>query len=133
MSSYATVAQFDVYGIRPEALPAGISSDDKTAAIEAASRVADSYLGAQFHLPLSAWGADLSQNVCSIAAYELIASLLVFQPEAAKNEVLTERKEAAIRWLEQVAAGRVRPVGISDTAPSAMSVPRVYSKTPRGW
>jgi len=133
MSSYATTAEFDVHGIRPEALPATISTANKEAFIEAASCRADSYLGSQFHLPLTAWGLDITQAVCAIAAYELVASLLIFQPEASENKNLTDRRDAAIRWFEQVAANKAHPVDAIDTAPTASSVSRVASKTPRGW
>ena len=61
--SYATAADFDRFGIRPDALPATITDQDKDAAISAASGRADSYLGARFRLPISAWGDDLRQAV----------------------------------------------------------------------
>lgn len=133
MTAYASVEQFDVHGIRPEALPEGITPDNKEAAIRAASLKADSYLGAAFHLPLTSWGEDLTQAVCAIAAYELIAGLLIFQPDPAKNEVLTQRRDAAIGWLKDISAGRAKPVGVVDTAPAASSVPRVFSRPLRGW
>ena len=133
MSSYATTADFDVHGIRPEALPAGITSDTKAAAITAASGRADSYLGARFRLPLASWGDDLKQVVCKLAAYELVATLLVFQPDPATNAVLVDRKNDAVRWLESVAANKATPTGIVDSAPVASSVARVYSSTKRGW
>ena len=80
--NYATTADFDRFGIRPEALPQTITVQDKDAAISAASGRADSYLGARFRLPISAWGDDLRQAVCAIAAFELVASQVGFNPEA---------------------------------------------------
>ncbi len=132
MSSYATVAEFNVHGIRPEAIPPAIVDADKIAAIEAASLVADSYLSSQFHMPIITWGTDLTRAVCAIAAYELVASLLVFQPDPATNQVLTDRAESARSWLKDISAGRARP-NVVDTAPSAKTASRVFSKPPRGW
>ncbi len=133
MTAYATVQQFDVHGIRPEALPEGISETDKQSAILAASLKADSYLGSAFHLPLASWGEDLTQAVCAMAAYELVAGLLIFQPDPAKNEVLTQRRDAAIAWLKDIAAGRAKPTNVVDTAPAASTVSRVFSRPLRGW
>jgi len=131
--NYAAAADFDRFGIRPEALPQTISAQDKDAAISAASGRADSYLGARFRLPISAWGDDLRQAVCAIAAFELIASQVGFNPEAGHNMVLVTRKEDAIRWFEQVSRGHVTPAGIVETPPPTSSVSRVKSNRKRGW
>jgi len=131
--AYATAADFDRFGIRPEALPASIKPIDKEAAISAASGRADSYLGARFRLPISAWGDDLRQAVCAIAAFELVASQVGFNPEAGHNMVLVTRKEDAVRWFEQVSRGHVTPAGISETPPPTSSTSRVKSNRKRGW
>jgi phage gp36-like protein len=131
--AYATSTDFDRFGIRPEALPQSITAQDKDAAISAASGRADSYLGARFRLPISAWGDDLRQAVCAIAAFELVASQVGFNPEAGHNMVLVTRKEDAIRWFEQVSRGHVTPAGIVETPPPTSSVSRVKSNKQRGW
>lgn len=133
MSAYATAADFDVHGIRPEARPAAITAEQISAAIVAASGKADSYLSARFRLPLSSWGVDLTQAVCAIAAFEMVSTLLLFQPDPATNVVLVGRKDDAIDWLKQVAAGKANPADLTDSDPPASSVARVHSKTPRGW
>lgn len=133
MSSYATPLDFDTHGIRPAALPASITPADKQAAIDAASARADGYLGARFRLPLISWGDDLKQAVCAIAAFELIAARVGFNPEANHNLVILTRKEDSIRWLEQVSRGHITPANIVETAPPAASVSKVYCNKPRGW
>jgi phage gp36-like protein len=133
MSQYATASEFNTFGIRAAALPPAVTDTDRLKAVSAASGRADSYLGARFRLPLSAWGDDLRQAVCAIAAFELVSSQVGFNPQAGHNMVLITRKEDAIRWLEQVASGKVTPAGITDTAPAAASVSRVLSRPPRGW
>jgi phage gp36-like protein len=131
--AYATVEDFDRFGIRPSALPDSITAADKLAAISAASGRADSYLGARFRLPIAAWGDDLRQAVCAVAAFELVAAQVGFNPEAGHNQVLQQRKDDAIRWFEQVSRGHVSPVGVSETPLPTSSVSRVQSNTPRGW
>ena len=131
--NYATASDFDRFGIRPEALPASITTKDKEAAVSAASGRADSYLGARFRLPISAWGDDLRQAVCAIAAFELVSTQVGFNPEAGHNLVLVTRKEDAIKWFEQVARGHVTPAGIAETPPTTSSVSRVRSNRKRGW
>jgi phage gp36-like protein len=133
VSAYATAADFDAFGISPAALPDSILDSDKLRAVQAASGRADSYLGARFRLPLISWGADLSQAVCAIAAFELVATKVGFNPDAAHNQVLIDRKEDAIRWLEQVSRAHVMPSGVVDSTPPAASVARVYSNKPRGF
>ena len=130
---YATAEDFDRFGIRPEALPASITAKDKEAAISAASGRADSYLGARFRLPISAWGDDLRQAVCAIGAFELVSTQVGFNPEVGHNMVLVTRKEDAVRWFEQVSRGHVTPAGISETPPPTSSTSRVKSNRKRGW
>jgi phage gp36-like protein len=132
MSVYASATDLDRFGLRASALP-GITSDDKLAAIGAASARADSYLAARFALPLTSWGDDLRQVVCTIAAFELIAGQVGFNPEAGGNIVLVDRKDDAIRWLEQVSRNHVTPSGITDSSVSSRTDAFSASNTPRGW
>jgi phage gp36-like protein len=133
VAAYATVADFDVYGVRPRALPEEVLDSDKLAAITAASAVADSYLGAIYRLPLATWGADLRQKVCAIAAYELVATQVGFNPEAGHNFTILSRKDDAIRWLENVAKGLITPADTAGSNPPAPKAFAISSKTPRGW
>jgi phage gp36-like protein len=132
MSSYAAPEDFDRFGIRPSALPSSITRADKQAAINAASDRANGYLGARFRMPIIDWGDDLRQAVCAIAAFELVSAQVGFNPEAGHNLVLINRKDDALRWLEQVARGHITPL-IIDTSPPAASISRVTSNRPRGW
>lgn len=133
MTAYATAGEFDLHGIRPEARPAAVAAGDITSAIEAASKKADSFLRNRFSVPLSNWGLDLTQAVCAMAAYELVAALLLFQPEVSSNQILVARNDAALRWLKQVADGTATPEGVTSSAPSGVAEVTVTSATPRGW
>ncbi len=135
MSAYATVADLLVYGIGTSAIPGTVTDANKLAAITAASAKADSYLGSRFTLPITVWGADLTAAVCQIAAYEIIAALVGFNPEDGKNVVLVDRKNDAVRWLEQVARGMATPTGVTDSSSGGVGTPsaRAYSRPSRGW
>jgi phage gp36-like protein len=111
----------------------GVSEDDKSAALDEASAVADSYLAARYTLPLTAWGGELTRHVINIALYQLVSDKN-FNPQ---NTASTPRQryEDAIRWLERVAAGTVTPVDVVDSggATSTSGGLRVVSSTQRGW
>jgi phage gp36-like protein len=133
MTAYATSGEFDLHGIRPEARPTAVLAGDITSAIDAASKKADSYLRNRFSVPLASWGLDLTQAICAMAAYELVASLLLFQPEAGANQILVARNEAAIKWLREIADGHATPEGVTSSAPAGVTDVTVSSDEPRGW
>lgn len=114
MAQYATRAELYQLAI-PSAALTGISSADQDAALESASRVADSYLGTAFELPLTLWGVDLKEAVAKMAAYRLMA-VRGFSPEAGDAEQFRLQYQDAVKWLEQVAKGLVRPIGVVDAS-----------------
>lgn len=138
MASYATVTDFAAFGLRDSALPSSITPTQREQAIAAASAVADGYLGARFRLPLASWGVDLTQAVCKIAAFDLLATQVGFNPESGANAILVDRKNDAMRWLEHIAAGKITPAGVVDSTPSAApggpaAAARAFSQSMRGW
>lgn len=103
----------------PASALTGIATADQEAALNAASDVADSYLGQRFELPLTAWEDDLKRAVCNIAAYDLM-SRRGYAPrgaDTAAEDNIRLRYKDAIAWLERVAAGKVNPVGVVDAKP----------------
>jgi phage gp36-like protein len=128
--TYATPSDLYRLALRAPALN-GISSADQNQALEAASRVADSYLQARYQLPLAAWDYDLRRAVAIIAAYDLLSGR-GFAPEGSDEHVRL-RYEDAIRWLRDVSLGVVTPVGIVD-ASSATPDEGIHAVTnPRRW
>lgn len=123
-------------GVAAQALE-GIEEAAQDAALLAASELADSYLGSRFKLPISTWSSDLKRHVCAVAAWDLLAGTRGFNPEAGSNVTVRARYEDAIRWLEQVAANRVTPAGVTDSsAPASTRGPSsafAASSTKRGW
>jgi phage gp36-like protein len=105
--TYATQDDLFRLGL-PEGALRGVSPATIEEALEAASRLADSYLRARYALPLSSWDESLTRAVAAIAAYDLMA-VRGYDPARGADEVLRLRYEDAIRWLERVAAGGVSP------------------------
>jgi len=112
-------------------LLSGKSTGDQDDCLAAASREADSYLGLRFTLPLTAWGDDLRDVVCEIAAYKLGDSK-GFAADGSKT-ALRQRYDQAIKWLCDVRDRRILPSDITDSSVTGSRGPVVFSDTPRGW
>jgi phage gp36-like protein len=81
----------------------------------------------------TAWGNDLSAAVCKIAAYELLA-IRGFNPDG-DDEQVRKRYEDAMKWLADIAAGRISPVGLVDSTPDEPDEggAEVVTLPARGW
>jgi hypothetical protein len=85
-------------------------------------------------LPLSAWGVDLKQAVAKLCAWEIMVVLVGHNPDDPNNFVWRDRRDEALRWLENVARGLVMPVGIVDAEPTIVDNGTfIYSEPKRGW
>lgn len=115
MAAYVTAQELTRLGIARAALT-GVQTSDLQFALEAASRVADSYLTTKFVLPLTAWGDDLKQKVADIAAYNVM-KVRGFDPQKGDAETLRDSFEDAMSWLKDVATGKARPTGVVDSSP----------------
>ena len=132
MARYALPADLVRLAISANALT-GITSDAQQVALDAASSKAEGYLGAAFRTPLLAWGDDVKLAVCQIAAFALLSGRGFAPQGAGSNDAVLTSHDAAIGWLKDVARGHVKPAGVTDTSPSAVSVSTVSSKPQRGW
>ena len=130
MPAYATPSDLYRLALRRAALE-GIPQADQERALEAASRLADSYLQARYRLPLTAWGDDLRRAVAVIAAYDLLAGR-GFAPEGA-DEHIRLRYEDAIAWLRDVSRGAATPVGVVDSTSSVPDKGIAVVCDPRRW
>lgn len=129
MSQYATTAELYVYGV-PSAALVGVASGTVTAALEAASAVADSYIPSRYSPPLTTWGADLSQAVAKIAAWDLLVHARGVSPEDSGIATMKESRDDAIKWLRDVQAGRAQ-LNQAATTPAVIAAPRVITNTQR--
>jgi phage gp36-like protein len=113
---YAERADLAKYSL-PAAVLAAIATADQDSALDAASQVADGYLGAKFVLPLTAWGEDLKRAVCDFAAWILIKRR-GFSPQNADGGMIREAYDDSVEWFKGVAAGKVVPSSVRDSEPS---------------
>jgi len=136
ITTYATVADLSLYAVSEEAL-SGIDPEKVTGALEAAARLADGYLASQYILPLTTVPTELRMQVAVMAAWILVTTAGI-NPEGT-DQVFAERNAAALKWLEGIGRGAIRPVGMTGSGidevggqpPGAR--PAVISATPRGF
>jgi len=134
VSAYLANDELDDLALPPDTRE-GATPDQKTAAISAASAIADGHLVAGgVTLPLTSWGDDLREAVAAIAAFNL-ATTLGLAPESGERSNLYLRRKAALDWLTRVGEGKVKPVGLVDadpTVPATVGV-SLITNARRGW
>lgn len=135
MAEYCSAREIGIYGVQADAI-ASIAPVDQDAAIEAASDLIDSYLRAQFKLPLVAFGNDIKRAAAIISAYDLL-SARGLNPADAGDDGLKARYDDVVRWLTAISKGTAVPQ-VTDSSSGAQSGvpsggPRVSSNGSRGW
>lgn len=100
-------------------------------AIDAASDQIDSYLRTRYQLPLLGKPPELVQIACDLARYLLCTDIA--------PTVVVKRRDDAINWLQQLAAGKVtiaaeyvQPVTAANPMPSmptVISAKKVFTKS----
>lgn len=133
-SQYCTPADLTTYAINSAAL-VNILTAEQTAACQAASEKADSYLRGRYALPLSSWGSDITIHTAYIAVY-LLMSARGYNPSAGADETIRIRYEDAVAWFEGIQRQAVHP----DVAPAVAQpgdpvhdLPQVITSPQRGW
>ena len=117
MTRYAETTDFARLGL-PAAATTGIATASLNAALDAFGAVIGGYLQARgYTLPLTSWGDDLRRCNCLGAAWDVLR-VRGYDPQANNDEAVRLGFEDAMRWLRDVAAGKVTPVGIVDSTPS---------------
>jgi phage gp36-like protein len=132
---YITQAEVETFGISSEVTSA-LDSAKLTGIRQSCSAMADGYLqsSGRIKLPLTAWGVDLKQAVAKLCAWEIMVVLVGHNPDDPNNFVWRDRRDEALKWLENVARGLVMPVGIVDATPSIVSDgAEIYTEAKRGW
>jgi phage gp36-like protein len=107
VAAYATQTDFAALGLASKAT-ASVSSSDVDAALEAASRVVDSYIGSRFDLPLVLWDGSVTQAVVAIATYRILARR-GYAAGTPESDVIRQGYEDAIAWCKDVAKGLALP------------------------
>jgi phage gp36-like protein len=107
LSSYATLTDLVTYGLPATAL-ANVPTATQTANINDASDVVDTYLRGRYSLPLIAWGTEITQAVCKIAAYQIL-SVRGYNPASQADVNIRDRYLDTISWLGQVQRQAAHP------------------------
>ena len=89
-----------LFVLAPGADRKGLNTSAVQAGLERATREADSYLSVRYRLPLARIDAVLSGVVMDMALYHVAGDA------NRMTEVIATRYKAAVKWLEQVSAGR---------------------------
>jgi phage gp36-like protein len=109
VSSYATLADLNAYGLPASAL-GDVTLLDQQAQLDAASTLADGFLRNRFTLPIVApFSADLVMAVAQIAAWNLLRRR-GFNPEDPGGEAVRLGYTDAMAWLKRVADGTTTPM-----------------------
>lgn len=135
MAAYIDRTDVARFGVKSSAL-SSVSDSDVDAQCEATSRLFDGYLRkARFDLPLVSWEDDVRMQLGAHAAFCLIG--VRGATAGGDANVLAMRYEAALEWMEGVAAQRVSPGVVDSSAAAAKGEPTPLllplSGTPGGW
>ena len=130
---YASVDDFKQLALAQQTL-ASVSDAEVAKALATASARAASYLGQRFLLPLVAWGADLVDAVCALAAWRILCRR-GFNPEGHGDSAIRMSYDDAITWLRAVAEGSAQPDGLVPAPPPAADDwgAAVVTERLRGW
>lgn len=130
--AYATRTDLTTHGLSSAAI-AGVSTTAQDAALDAASKTADSYLRARYATPLTTYGTDLTRAVCQIAAWDLL-SVRGYDPARGGDEAVRLRAEDAMRWLRDLGAGKASLAGVEESdGESWPTYVGTISDDARGW
>lgn len=134
MARYAEIDDLTKSGLNADLIE-DIAEDVLNGLLEQRSRFADDYLGTRYKLPLTApFPPSLTLAVCQLVAWDVMTAVLGMNPEDAANANWRDRRDEALAWLRDVAAGKLSPVGIVDATPSTVEGRvAIVTTAPRGW
>jgi phage gp36-like protein len=130
--AYATFPQLYALGVNADALTP-VPEKDQMEALEAASRLIDTYLW-KLNPPLAVFTGEISEAAAVMAAYTVMSSR-GFDPEHDDSKNLRLRYLDKIRWLESLDGGAKLPGAVGQGGPggSGMLGPTVRAAPLRGW
>lgn len=128
--AYSTESEFQALGLPAVALDGATDTSDWR---DAAQGRIDSYLRGRYLLPLdSPYPPEIVDTECAIAAY-LFLSNRGFDPEAGANQNIVLRYKDAMKWLNDLAAGKINLAITADgTDDTSEGGPIVRSNRRRG-
>lgn len=122
--------------VRLHCLPARTISEERIGdfldSCLAATDEAAGYLNSSYVLPITAWDTDLTKQTSRLALYDFM-NQRGWQPEG-PDAIIIDAYERALSWFNRIAAGRLKPPGITDSTPETFEGGAVVvSKPSRGW
>lgn len=129
---YCLPADIGRYG-----LPASVYANVPTAVLAdfclAASTEVAGYLASAYTLPMVAWDDDLRDKTTQVAVLKLMR-FRGYAPDSGKDDTIQMARDEAVKWLNRIADGKLRPPGMLDSTPTVTEV-EVYvdSAASRGW
>jgi phage gp36-like protein len=134
--SYSSLTDFANLGGNAAALQS-VPTPTQQACLDAAKDVIDSFLRAQFTLPLvGTVGNDVKSAECRIAFYDVMVNR-GYDPTKGSDINIRQRYEDSMAWLQLIADGKAIP-NVTDSTPGATAgstagVARVISSSQRGF
>lgn len=130
MVAYADTTDFNVFGLPTATLNALASGAVQSAQLASASGRMDSYFRARYNMPFTAWGDELRECCCVLAACTIIRRR-GFNPDNKTEADLVTRETVWLTWLDRVAAGTLQPNVTEASAESWFDGMGELSDTPR--
>lgn len=132
MSAYITIAELESLGVNSAAL-AGLTTDQKNAAIVASSGEADNHMRNRYPVPLEAPIDDaLKLHIAAHAGYTALR-MRGFNPQNI-DEAIREGHQDAVRYFEKLASGKVSlNISVDPPAPEVDGAPIIESWETRGF
>ena len=137
MATYCTPEDLARYGVNAKALEVISVEDGQKPPIDSTSDFMDGYLGKQFQLPLLVFGSDITECCAVITAWRVLRTKGIRPGDHPEDSALYLDNKEKVRWLEQIAAGKVTPVVTASPTLDGGFVspagPTVTSSGSRGW
>ena len=120
---YAEISDLAL-AITPSALQS-VSDEDKNSQLLRATTDMETALNSAFELPLTAWGHDVRGTTADRATYYIMMAR-GFDPDNATDQLILlkggvttidGRRTGAQRFLDDIAGGKLKPVGVADATP----------------
>lgn len=133
MTAYAVLANLYALGM-PLVAMGSVSTATQQSILDARNDFADDKLRARYKLPLlTPYPASLIQNICMLAAWDIIL-VRGYNPQAGADVNYATRGEMALKWFDDVERQRAHPNVIeSGSADPGYAAPLIVSKPLQGW
>lgn len=127
--SYATIAEFPVYGGLPAVALGNLTTPQQQGQLDAASDEMDTYFAGRYSMPLLVWDNSVKAKCCEIAAYKMIC-LRGFNPASGADVNFRMRYLDAIEWCKGVRNKAIHPTVTESGQPSpTLTQPKVLSSS----